>query len=69
MIGLQLASICAHQGIENPKLNERIKIVALGILCFLDGGGLQHMLNPELEYLDDVWKLQMAMWVDYLAGK
>jgi len=69
MIGLQLASICAHQGIEDLQLSERIKIVSLGILCFLDGGGLHHMLNPELEHLDDVWKLQMAMWVDYLAGK
>lgn len=67
MIGLQLASICAHQGIEYPQLSERIKIVALGILCFLDGGGLHHMLNPNLKYLDDVWHLQMDMWVGYLT--
>jgi AcrR family transcriptional regulator len=69
MIEHQLSSICAHQGFDNLLIKERIKIVSLGILCFLDGGGLHHMLNPSLTHLDDVWKMQIEFWENYLYSK
>lgn len=69
MIEHQLTSICADQGLVNSQIKERIKIVALGILCFLDGGGLHHMLNPSLTRLDEVWNMQIEFWENYLKSK
>ncbi|HAS75003.1 MAG TPA: hypothetical protein DCS67_12735 [Clostridiales bacterium UBA8960] len=64
----ELTRICAEQGIKGSDLNERIKIVSHGILCFLDGAGLHFMLNPELTYLKESWKLQVRLWKKYLKG-
>lgn len=69
MIEHQLTSICVYQGLVASQIEERIKIVALGILCILDGGGLHHMLNPSLARLDDVWNMQIECWEKYLNGK
>lgn len=64
MIERQLTSICGFQGLSVA--SEHIKAVALGILCFLDGSGLHHMLNPSLSRIEEVWKIQIDFWQDYL---
>lgn len=67
-IELKLIGICAGQGIEGKGLNERIKVVSHGILCFLDGAGLHYILHPELTHLKEAWKLQVNFWEQYLKG-
>lgn len=64
----ELTRICAEQGVKDGDSNERIGIVSHGILCFLDGAGLHFMLNPELTYLKEAWKLQVRLWEKYLKG-
>lgn len=43
-------------------LENKIKVVSYNMLCFLDGVGLHWMLNPEQEYLQRAWGLQVGFW-------
>lgn len=65
----QIAQILGNSGKASDDLDHRIKVVALGILCFLDGAGLHHMLNPNLEHLKEAWLLQIDAWNHYLTNK
>ena len=47
-------------------LENKIKVVSYNMLCFLDGVGLHWMLNPEQEYLQRAWRLQVGFWVAFL---
>lgn len=67
-IEYELTRLCKDQGIKDSDLNERIKIVSHSLLCFLDGAGLHYMLNPELVYLKEAWKLQTKLWKKYLKN-
>ena len=64
----QITQIIGHSFKAYDDLERRIKVVALGILCFLDGAGLHHMLNPNLEHLKDAWLLQIEAWNQYLTA-
>lgn len=63
----QITQIIGNSATASEALEHRIKVVALGILCFLDGAGLHHMLNPNLEHLKDTWHLQIEAWSHYLS--
>lgn len=63
----QITQIIGNSATASEDLDHRIKVVALGILCFLDGAGLHHMLNPDLEHLKATWYLQIEAWNHYLS--
>ena len=62
LIEEQLSFFVEQRGFESDGKREEIKVVAMGILCFIDGAGLHYLLNPSLPYLQETWNNQILMW-------
>lgn len=62
----QLTCFCDRAQLTDPHTKERIKVVSHGILAFMDGLGLHHMLSPNQDALHQVWEVQITLWEPYL---